>query len=756
MHPVDFYEAVQDGDELVVYASAWPLQERAAQINARLFTMRFFSPMEGVIGVRTEHFQGVVDRSPKFDIYPEEFSPKISINDNFVALTSGNLTVRIKTRGPWRLDFLRDGKVISGSDYKAGGYAVDKADDNRAHLFERLELGVGGLVYGLGERFTSFVKNGQHVEMWNRDGGANTDQAYKNIPFFLTNRGWGVFVNHSGKVEFEIGTEKVSKAQFSVPGEALEYFMIDGPDPKAVIDRYTRLTGRPVLPKQWSFGLWLTTSFTTEYDETTVTSFLDGMKERDIPLHVFHFDCFWMRGLHWCDFEWDPATFPDPEDMLARYKERGLKICVWINPYIGQRSRLFKEGQENGYLIKTEDGSVWQWDMWQPGQAVVDFTNPEACAWYADHLKALVRQGVDCFKTDFGERIPVDVVYHDGSNPEGMHNYYTHLYNKTVFNALEEEKGKGEAVLFARSATAGGQQFPVHWGGDCYSDFVSMAETLRGGLSLGLCGFGYWSHDIGGFEATAEADVYKRWCAFGLMSSHSRLHGSKSYRVPWLYDDEAVNVLRFFTKLKMRLMPTIYEAAVEAPKSGLPVMRAMLLEFPEDRACDTLDRQYMLGEKLLAAPVLDHSGDAEYYLPKGKWTHLLTNQIVEGGSFRHENYGFMNMPLFARPNSIIVWGATDDQPEYDYAEDALYAVYALEDGKSATASVYAEGGALSQQMTIARSSDTLALSVSDAARPWRVRLNNIVSVASAGEGVTTSESPEGFILEGKGSVSISL
>ncbi|WP_176082867.1 alpha-xylosidase [Martelella sp. HB161492] len=757
MHPVDFYEAEARDGALIVYASAWPLVERAAQINARLFTMRFFSPMEGVIGVRTEHFRGGVDRSPKFELsHDDGFAADIQIGDAFVSLTSGNLTVRIATKGPWRLDFLRDGKVISGSDYKAGGYAVDRDDNDRKYLFERLELGVGGLVYGLGERFTNFVKNGQSVEMWNRDGGANTEQAYKNIPFFLTNRGWGVFVNHPGRVEFEIGSEKVSKAQFSVPGETLEYFMIDGPDPKAVIDRYTRLTGRPALPKQWSFGLWLTTSFTTEYDEATVTSFLDGMKERDIPLHVFHFDCFWMRGLHWCDFEWDPETFPDPEDMLTRYKARGLHICAWINPYIAQRSRLFDEGKEHGYLLKRPDGSVWQWDMWQPGQAVVDFTNPDACDWYASYLKALVAQGVDCFKTDFGERIPVEVAYHDGSDPEEMHNYYTHLYNKCVYDALEEVKGKGEAVLFARSATAGGQQYPVHWGGDCYSDFESMAETLRGGLSLGLCGFGFWSHDIGGFEATAEADVYKRWCAFGLLSSHSRLHGSKSYRVPWLYDEEAVDVLRFFTKLKLSLMPTIYEAAVEAPKTGLPVMRAMMLEFAEDRACDPLDRQYMLGEKLLVAPVLDHSGDAEYYLPKGQWTHLLTNEIVEGGSWRLDHYSFMSLPLFVRPNSLIIWGGRDDVPDYDYAEGATFALYALGDGRSATATVYAEGGEVAQSITIDRKDRTLSVTVSDGSRPWRLRLQNIAAVAAVAAGISQTAEPEGPLLEGRGDTVITL
>jgi alpha-D-xyloside xylohydrolase len=285
------------------------------------------------------------------------------------------------------------------------------------------------------------------------------------------------------------------------------------------------------------------------------------MKSRDLPLHVFHFDCFWMREFDWCNFQWDPRTFPDPVGLLKRLHERGLKICVWINPYIAQRSVLFDEAKREGYLLKKADGGVWQTDLWQPGMGIVDFTNPGACKWFASQLRRLAEMGVDSFKTDFGERIPTDVVYHDGSDPVKMHNHYTVLYNETVFTLLEEIRGKGDAMVFARSAHTTAQKFPVHWGGDCYSTFESMAESLRGGLSLGLCGFGFWSHDIGGFEGLPPVEVYKRWVAFGLMSSHSRLHGSSSYRVPWNYNDEACDVLRFFTKLKCRLMPYLYAAA---------------------------------------------------------------------------------------------------------------------------------------------------------------------------------------------------
>ncbi|EHW4951780.1 alpha-xylosidase, partial [Shigella sonnei] len=312
IHPLQVFEVEQQDNEMVVYAAPRDVRERTWQLDTPLFTLRFFSPQEGIVGVRIEHFQGALNNGPH---YP--------------------------------LNILQD---------------VQDTNNQRNYMFERLDLGVGETVYGLGERFTALVRNGQTVETWNRDGGTSTEQAYKNIPFYMTNRGYGVLVNHPQCVSFEVGSEKVSKVQFSVESEYLEYFVIDGPTPKAVLDRYTRFTGRPALPPAWSFGLWLTTSFTTNYDEATVNSFIDGMAERNLPLHVFHFDCFWMKAFQWCDFEWDPLTFPDPEGMIRRLKAKGLKICVWINPYIGQKSPVFKELQEKGYLLKRPDGSLWQWD----------------------------------------------------------------------------------------------------------------------------------------------------------------------------------------------------------------------------------------------------------------------------------------------------------------------------------------------------------------------------------------------------------
>ena len=644
--------------------------------------LEFFlsAPRADILRTQVYHYMGSAKKEPQFDLAMEDLPLEVTEFEGGLTVRSGRLELKI-TKAPASFTYYYDGKKITNIGDRFGHAMISTMQTPEGPYMRcQFDVDIGEKLYGLGERFTPFVKNGQVVDMWNEDGGTCSEIAYKNIPFYLSSKGYGLLVNSSGKVSYELCSEVVTRAQFSLPGEKLDFMVIGGGDGKSVLQNYTALTGRPALPPAWSFGLWLTTSFTTDYDEKTVRSFVDGMAQRNIPLHMFHFDCFWMKENEWCNFTWDEAMFDDAPAMLRRMKEeRNLHICVWINPYIGQKSPLFKEGMKNGYLLKRPNGDVWQWDLWQAGMGIVDFTNPAAWAWYQEKLRALLDQGVDCFKTDFGERIPTDVVYYDGSDPELMHNYYPYLYNKCVFDLLEAYKGRGQACLFARSATVGGQKFPVHWGGDCSSNYLSMAESLRAGLSLCLSGFGFWSHDISGFEGTAPADVYKRWAAFGLLSTHSRLHGSNSYRVPWLFGEEAVDVLRKFTNLKCTLMPYLYSAAVEAHQTGVPAMRAMLLEFPQDIPCQDLDRQYMLGERLLVAPVFTKEGDVDYYLPAGTWTNLLDNRVVEGGRWLREVHDFMSLPLMVRENTLLPIGADDQNVEYDYGKDLTLHLFALKD-----------------------------------------------------------------------------
>ncbi|MBQ8947477.1 MAG: alpha-xylosidase [Lachnospiraceae bacterium] len=669
-------------------------------------TVRISSPAEGIMRLQTWHHTGARKKLPEFELeLSDELPLDVDENEKMLTITSGNIRLEVD-KYPFTLRYYKskDGsrntewKPITSSkgrdlacikkDYK--GMAYDRAGDTAdTYMRENLSITVDEHIYGCGERFTAFVKNGQTVRIEHKDGGTSTDQAYKNIPFYISDKGYGVFVNHPEPFDFEIGSDSVVKCEFAVEGGYLDYYVIAGEGMKDVLVRYTDLTGKPSLPAPWTYGLWLSTSFTTNYDENTVMSMIDGMLDRGIPLRTFHFDCCWMRDYHWTDFTWDEKIFPDPAGMLRRIKEKGINICVWINPYIAQGNDIFDEGVQKGYFVRRTNGDVWQWDMWQPGMALVDFTNPEAVSWYQGFLGELLDMGVDAIKTDFGERIPVDdVVYYDGSDPKRMHNYYTYLYNKTVFDIMESRLGKGKGMLFARSATAGGQKFPVHWGGDCWSDYESMEESIRGGLSLQMSGFGYWAHDIGGFEQTSTPDVYKRWVGFGLLSSHSRLHGSSSYRVPWLYDEEAVDVVRFFTRLKAKLMPYIYKTAVETSHTGIPTMRAMILEFTGDRNVPYIDKQFMLGDSLLVAPIFNDESRAEFYLPEGTWTEFFTEKKYEGGRWYKETRGYCDIPLFVRPGSVIAIGARDDRPDYDYADGTELRVYGLEEGETASTVVY--------------------------------------------------------------------
>lgn len=751
-----------DGRSIDVLATTRVVTGRADTLNLPTFRIHATSPAEGIIRVQATHWKGT-RTCPGFPVHEQDPDSgfvqaraqgagdgEVGEDGASVTLTSGNLSLTM-TKGPvFDMAFACEGKELTHARGKSlarftlapdaavstqpvGEFGV--APTARAYdespVFTAVQLGltVGERVYGFGERFGPYLKNGQSIDIWNEDGGTASEQGYKDIPFYMTSKGYGVLVNNRGHVSFEVATENTETVQFSVPGEVLDFYLIAGPNPERILERYTALVGRPAKVPAWSYGLWLTTSFTTKYDEETVTSMIDGMAQRHIPLSVFHYDCYWMREFHWTDFQWDRRFFPDIEGTLGRlHREKGLHVCAWINPYIGQESVLFDQAADKGYLVRKPNGDIWQTDLWQAGMGLVDFTNPDACKWFKENVKHLLKQGVDAIKTDFGERIPADVVWFDGSDPASMHNWYTQLYNQTVFKAIEEVYGKGQACLYARSATVGGQQQPVHWGGDCESTFNGMAQTLRAGLSLVSSGFGFWSHDIGGFEgARPDPAVYKRWIAFGLLSSHSRLHGSTVYRVPWLFDEEdqrrgvvnppeqtAVSVLRKFTRLKISLMPYLYQVGLGAHERGVPVMRSMFMEFPDDRTALDCDRQYMLGPSLLVAPVFSYTGDVEYYLPRGVWTDWFTGRQVDcrqSGQWMHEKHGFDTVPLWVRDGTVLVTRPGQDSTEYAYGTDSTVSVFLAQDGRASATVTEEDGSSLVFQAE--RSGNAVTITSSD-------------------------------------------
>lgn len=680
------YDSRIEDNKLTLWVPFKEITDPGMTLDDGMITLEISSPRENIINTKIINYRGSVDHGPNFKLNQDKnISPEIKETVDKFIFKSGKTKLEISKGSQILFHYFYENELKA--EVAARSIARIFDPDSNVHMSNSFVLEPGEKIYGLGERFSNFVKNGQEIEMWNADGGTETMQSYKNIPLYLSNRKYGIFVDSSEKVSYEIASQQVDRVEFSVPDQTLSYYFIGGSDNKEVLDHYTALTGRPPLLPAWSYGLWLTTSFTTKYDEQTVMSFINGMLKRKIPLSVFHFDCCWMKPTEWCNFEWDPDIFPDPEGLLKKIHNKGIKICVWINPYIAQKSRLFDEGMKNGYFIKKTNGDIWQWDKWQAGMAIVDFTNPDAISWYQGYLKELPSQGVDVFKTDFGERIPSKgVKFFDGSDPKKMHNYYTLLYNKVVTEAIADVKGEKEALVFARSATVGSQCYPVHWGGDSSSNYSSMAETLRSGLSFGMSGFGYWSHDISGFEASATPDLYRRWTQFGLLSSHSRYHGSTTYKVPWLYGEKSVENTKKYTNLKLKLLPYLMAMSNEVHYHGTPILRSMVLEFPDDPGCEDLDMQYMLGSNLLVAPIFNDQGLATFYVPKaeGTWISILAGKAYEGGKWYKEKFDDITLPLLARPNSVIVTGRYNNETMYDYTDHPIVNVYEMKDGKIST------------------------------------------------------------------------
>ncbi|KAK9318810.1 glycoside hydrolase superfamily [Lipomyces orientalis] len=557
-----------------------------------------------------------VTQGPQFELFPDGQAPHASAVKTLkmgetLGLQVGDLSATVDTRPKsFDVSFHAKDKLLTSLGWRSVGYIkhgttalhprANYLDPNKGQRWVtyQLRLSVGDKVYGLGERFGLFVKNGQSVEIWNEDGGTSSELTYKNVPFSLTSAGYGVFIPTSNFISLEIQSERTTRVNISVPGESLSMYLIYGPDPKSIIQRYTALTGKSALAPA--------------YDEDTVTSLLNGMHEREMPVSVFHFDCFWMPAFKWCDYEFDTDYFPDAKGQLERIKKRGIHICVWINPYIAQER-------------------FWQYDFWQAGMGFVDFTNSDACKWR---------------RVDMG-------VYFDGSSPEKTHNYYSFLYNKH------------RAALFARSATAGCQRFPVHLGGDPYSTFEAMGETLRGGMSLALSGFGYWAHDIGGFEDKPDPELFKRWIAFGLFSSHSRLYGNGSFRVPWLIVEsgEADEVLKHIVQAKHSLMPYLYGSAIRTHWRGVPILRPTFLEYPDDPMAWYQDTQYFLDDSLLVAPVFNAESRTVI-------------SIRSGGRYVTEENDVFSLPVLLRPGSAMVRNMAHlkDKVVYDWSKHATLLV----------------------------------------------------------------------------------
>jgi len=560
--------------------------------------------------------------------------------------------------------------------------------EDRTAVFESFYLSHQEEIYGLGERFDHVGRSGKSVDFWNKDAiGTSSRRTYINVPFFMSTEGYGMFLNASHRTEWEIGTLDAFTAGFSVEHGLMDYFIIRGEKPGDILKGYWSLTGGSPVPPVWSFGLWMSRNSYISWD--VVHEVADTLRKRKIPADVLHLDTAWFYEDWNCDLRFSDERFPDPKKHMDELKEQGFRVSLWQYNFVPPKENNLNyiEGKEKGYFAKTQDGEVYRLPPEIQGSwvddAVIDFSNPDAVAWYNAQIADLIRIGGATIKTDFGEGIPEDAVY-AGVDGSRFHNLYSLVYNAAIFDTIQQISG--DNIVWARSGTAGSQRYPVHWGGDSQCAFAGLAGTLRGALSMGLTGFPFFSHDIGGFMGRPTPELYVRWAQFGLFSSHSRCHGcgDENSREPWSFGEEANAIFTKYADLRYRLLPYIIHQARESAETAMPLVRALYLEFPDDLNVRSIDDQYLFGDSFLIAPVLrplEETTQRNIYLPAGTWIDYWTQECYQSnGQWIRQDVDLETMPIYVRAGSIIPYGEQRLSTNNEVGPIVKLEVYAGADG----------------------------------------------------------------------------
>jgi alpha-D-xyloside xylohydrolase len=530
--------------------------------------------------------------------------------------------------------------------------------------FESFALGGHEEIFGLGERFDHVPRTGKNVDFWNKDAiGTSSQRTYINVPFLLSTQGYGLFLNTSCHTEWEIGTLNAFSLGFAVEDCAMDYFVIHGPQPADILLRYCELTGFSPTPPVWSFGLWMSRNSYLSWD--VVHEVADGLRQRGIPTDVLHLDTAWFKEDWNCDLRFSMERFADPERHLAQLREQGFRVSLWQYNFVPPRENNcnYREGRAKGYFAKDSAGEVFKHPAERKGSwmddAIIDFSNPGAVAWYAAQIEALMRLGASSIKTDFGEGIPEEAVYQN-INGRRFHNLYSLVYNSVIAKAIK--RVTGEDIVWARSGTAGSQRYPLHWGGDSQCSFAGLAGTLRAALSIGLSGFPFFSHDIGGFIGRPSSELFIRWAQFGLFSSHARCHGcgNENSREPWTFGEQANEIFKSYAILRYRLLPYLYDQARRCSRTAKPMVRALVIDYPEDRNVWPLQDQYLLGDAILIAPVLRSLAESpvrDIYLPAGRWIDFWTKQSIDSrGEWITRAVDLATMPMYVKAGTVLPYG----------------------------------------------------------------------------------------------------
>ena len=576
----------------------------------------------------------------------------IETNDKII-YSSDYGTIQIN-KNPWRI-VLKDkaGRILSqtaalsDADSTQVKYTpfcfVKRGSDNARRINPVFTLTADEMIFGCGESATGLNKAGQKVNLFVTDPqGPETDQMYKPIPFFMSNRGYGMFMHTSAPVTCDFGATYIGLNKMFMGDENLDLFVFFG-EPKDILDEYTDLVGKPGMPPLWSFGTWM--SRITYFSEKEGYDVAANIRKNKYPCDVIHFDTGWFDVDWQCDYKFSENRFQNPQQMLKDLRSQGFHVCLWQLPYFTPKNRYFSELIEKDMYVKNGNGELPYEDV------VLDFSNPETVKWYQDKLAGLLNIGVSAIKVDFGEAAPLNGIYASGKSGWYEHNLYPVRYDMAVSEITK--KLHNENIMWARAAWAGSQRYPLHWGGDAATTNTGLLGTLRAGLSFGLSGFSFWSHDMGGFVKSTPEDLYCRWIPFGFLTSHTRAHGAPPTE-PWLYDSKRVqDVFRKSAEMKYRLMPYVYAQAKECTEKGLPMLRALFVEFPDDPGAWKVDDEYLFGSQILVAPLLEFGMTGRtVYLPEGKWIDYQTEKVYEGGWHRIEA-GSLPIIMLVRDGSVL-------------------------------------------------------------------------------------------------------
>ncbi|HLO58289.1 MAG TPA: TIM-barrel domain-containing protein [Bacteroidales bacterium] len=547
-------------------------------------------------------------------------------------LYSGEYGTVLIRSNPWTIEFRdKNGyfltRTVHISDLSASAYIpelpfsfVRRAGDYSRSVNAAFLLSPDEKIFGCGESFTRLDKRGQKVVLWTDDAnGVENEAMYKPIPFFMSSRGYGMFMHTSSPITCDFGKYFGNVNSLMIGDDQLDLFVFLG-DPKDILDEYTNLTGKPSMPPLWSFGLWMSRiTYFSEADGRRVAAML---RQNRIPSDVIHFDTGWFETDWQCDYKFAPSRFTDAGKMLSDLKNQGFHVSLWQIPYFVPKNSLFSEIIDKGLYVKNDKGNPPYED------AILDFSNPATVSWYQEKIGGLLKMGVGAIKVDFGEAAPQKGIYASGKTGFYEHNLYPLRYNKTVAEITKEING--ENIIWARSAWAGSQRYPLHWGGDAEVTNNAMESELRGGLSFGLSGFAFWSHDIGGFQERTPDDLYRRWLPFGMLTSHSRCHGTPP-KEPWEYGQNFNDYFRVVDEMKYKLMPYIYAQAKNCTEKGLPMVRALFVEYPDDPGAWQIENEYLFGSDILVAPLFESTTSRDVYLPGGNWIDFQTGKSYSAG-----------------------------------------------------------------------------------------------------------------------------